>query len=299
VLQANSGAARKGCPSARSKMLLGDKIDEYNVPYPMANEFQITLKIERAKKHIADLQRELGVFLDAKPYKVGAKHDPQTRNLIYYVTSVNAIPDCVPLIAGDTIQNLISALDHLAYQLVFKDTGGNPPKPGKIYFPIADTVAIYEAEKCRKLQGAGKDTLKAIDATKPYKGGNDPLWMLYRLNNIDKHRLLLTVGSKAAGVNIGQLLANIMGDQLPAGLANGLGSLDLFLNPADTGFPLKEGFELYVGAVDEKPNPEQQFHFDVALSELGIIEGNSLLATIQGFATAVDNVFNDLSPLLK
>jgi hypothetical protein len=265
----------------------------------MANEFQITLKIERAKKHIADLERELRAFLDAKPYGVGAKREPQTRKLIYYVTSVNPVPEYLSLITGDIIQNLISALDHLAYQLVFKDTGGHPPKPSKIYFPIADTITIYEAEKNRKVEGARKDTFKAIDAIKPYKGGNDLLWMLYRLNNIDKHRLLLTVGSKAAGVNLAQHMANIARDQMSAKAIDVLESFNFFVNPADTGFPLKEGFELLIGAVDEKPNPKQQFRFDVALSETGIVEGESLLITMQSFATTVDNVFNELSPLLR
>lgn len=88
---------------------------------------QVTLKIKRAKEHVADLERELRAFLDGNPYKVGAKRDPQTRKLIYYVASVEPTPDCLPLIAGDAIQNLMSALDHLAYQIVCSDTGDNPP----------------------------------------------------------------------------------------------------------------------------------------------------------------------------
>ena len=83
---------------------------------------QVTLKIKRAKEHVSDLEREMRSFLDTNPYKVGAKHDPQTRKLIYYVTSAESTPDCLPLIAGDAIQNLMSALDHLAYQLVCSDT---------------------------------------------------------------------------------------------------------------------------------------------------------------------------------
>jgi len=43
----------------------------------------VTLKIKRAEKHVADLERELRAFLESGPYKVGAKHDPATRKLIY------------------------------------------------------------------------------------------------------------------------------------------------------------------------------------------------------------------------
>ena len=48
----------------------------------------VVLKIKRAKEHDAELQRQLRAFLDAKPYKVGYKHDSTTHKLIYYVTAV-------------------------------------------------------------------------------------------------------------------------------------------------------------------------------------------------------------------
>ena len=76
----------------------------------------VTLKMKRAKEHITALERELHAFLKSDPYKVGSKRDPKTRKLIYYVTAVESVPDRLLLIAGDAIQNLISALDHLAYQ---------------------------------------------------------------------------------------------------------------------------------------------------------------------------------------
>ena len=39
-----------------------------------------------------------------------------------------------------------------------------------------------------------QEAVKAIDRLKPYGGGNDFLWRLHGLNNIDRHRLLFTVG---------------------------------------------------------------------------------------------------------
>jgi hypothetical protein len=41
-----------------------------------------------------------------------------------------------------------------------------------------------------------------IDAIRPYKTGNDVLWMRHKLNNIDKHRLLLAVGSRYGGTDV-------------------------------------------------------------------------------------------------
>ena len=259
----------------------------------------VTLKVKRAKEHVVALELALRKFLESGPCKVGARHDTNTRKLIYYVTAAVPVPDCLPLIAGDVIQNLMSALDHLAYQIVCNDTGDAPPNPSWIYFPIADDVTKYEAKKHSKMEGARQKTFDAIDALKPYKGGNDLLWTLYRLNNIEKHRLLLTVGSQAAGINLGQLMAGHLGAVFPAEAVAAFESKNLFLIPADKGFPLKPGFELYIGAVDEKPNPKQQFRFDVALSEPGIIEGKPLLEAVNQLATQVESVVSTLTPLLQ
>jgi hypothetical protein len=259
----------------------------------------VTLKVKRAKEHLAALERELRTFLDRGPYKVGAKQHPETRKLIYYVVSAELVPDCLPLIAGDLIQNLMSALDHLAYQIVCNDTADNPPNPSRIYFPIADDAAKYEARKRERIEGARQQTFDAFDAIKPYKGGNDLLWVLYRLNNIEKHRLLLTVGAQTGGINLGQLMAGHLAGTFPPEAVAAFESMSVFINPADKGFPLTAGFELYIGAVDEKPNPGQQFRFNVALSEPGIIDGKPLLETINQFITLVEDIVNALAPRLK
>lgn len=259
----------------------------------------VTLKVKRAKEHISDLDRELRAFLDSNPYRVGAKRDPQSRKPVYYVASVTDTPECLPLVAGDAIQNLMGALDHLAYQIVCSDTGDKPPNPNWIYFPIADDSAKYEAKKRGKIEGARQETFDAIDALKPYKGGNDPLWMLYRLNNIEKHRTLITVGSQAAGVHLGQLMARTVTGHFPPEAVEAFRSMDLLLMPADKGFPLKAGFELYIGAVDEELDPKQQFRFTVAINELGVCEGKPLLETLHQLTTLVEGIVSALTPRLR
>ena len=262
---------------------------------------QVSLKVKRAKEHVADLDTQLRAFLDSKPYRVGAKVDAQTRKPIYYVTSVQPTPECLPLVAGDAIQNLMSALDHLAYQIVCSDTGDKPPQPHRIYFPIADSSSEYEAMKARKVEGAAQDSVKAIDSLKPYNGGNDLLWVLYKLNNIEKHRLLLTVGSQAGGIHLGQMMGGILerSGVFPPEAVKVFKSMDRYIVPADKGFPLKEGFELYIGPPDEKPNPEQKFTFSVAISEPGVIEGKPLLETLHQLTTLVEGIVTALTPRLR
>jgi hypothetical protein len=271
----------------------------------------VTLKVERAKKHVDELDRELRTFLDSNPYRVGVKRYPETRELIYYVSAVDATPESLALITGDIIQNLMSALDHLAYQIVCSDTGDNPPNPNWIYFPIADDAAKYEAKKRGKIEGARQETFDAIDALKPYKGGNNALWALYRLNNIEKHRLLFTVGSQAAGVNLGHLMADLFTSTVletePAAremaeamkTVDGANITDLFVLPSDSGFPLKEGFELFITGPEAEPNPNQQFRFVVALNEPGIAEGEPLLEAVHQLVTLVEGIVVALTPRLR
>jgi hypothetical protein len=49
-------------------------------------------KVERANKHIADLNSAIGAFRATNPYKVGAQRDPETRKPVYYVAEVSPIP---------------------------------------------------------------------------------------------------------------------------------------------------------------------------------------------------------------
>ena len=91
-------------------------------------------KVERAQQHIRDLNTEIRAFLDGQPYTISTKNDLQTRKLIYYVADVRSVPLSIAAITGDVIQNLRSALDHLAYELVVVGTGSAGPHT-RVYFP--------------------------------------------------------------------------------------------------------------------------------------------------------------------
>lgn len=54
--------------------------------------------------------------------------------------------------------------------------------------------------------------------------------------------------------------------------------MELYLNPGDKGFPISPGFELYIGAQDEAPNPNLKFRFMVVLNEPGLVETRSAAA---------------------
>lgn len=254
-------------------------------------------KIERAKKHIQELRLELQAFFDTRPYVVGTKRSPETRQLIYYLIDVRQTPAMIPVIAGEVLQNFRSALDHLAYQLVLIGTGQPGPFP-HVYFPIFDSAEKYEAGKMRQIRGMRQEAIDALDALKPYGGGNEVLWRIHRLNNVDKHRLLITVGSAFTGLDIAPHMMSLVAKTLPKDF-EGIPVLPaIFLRPADRLFPLKAGDELFIDHPDAEVNEQTQFRFDVALSETGIVEGEPLIKALEEMSDTVDSLFPAFAPLV-
>jgi len=106
----------------------------------------IRRKTQRAREHLRNLQTEVTAFLATKPYKVGVKRDPDTRKPIYFVADVATTPAALPLIAGDVLQNLRSALDHLAWPVIetYIDDGVSGQESAKLVNRarmLADAVA--------------------------------------------------------------------------------------------------------------------------------------------------------------
>jgi hypothetical protein len=246
-------------------------------------------KIERAKKYIIELEANVRTFLDANPYKVSAKRNPQTRQLIYYLSEVTQTPISFPVIVGEVIQNLRSALDHLAYQLYLVGTNSISSPARHIYFPIGGdptAAAKYETFFKGKVKGMRQDTVDAIKAIEPYEGGNGhDFWVLHTLNNIDKHRLLVTVGSAYQGFDAGALMIQ----RLRQATGRDIPEVSVYLTPADNLFPLKVGDELFIDAPDAELNEKMQFRFDVALNEPGVVEGKPVLPLVQQLADLVAN----------
>jgi len=253
-----------------------------------------TSKIDRAKQLKEELQKALKFFFDSQPYKIGTKSDPQSKRLIYYITKADKVPEEIALITGDIIQNLRSSLDHLAYKL-FTAGPGNGTNGRHIYFPIAEDFDQYEKDKSRKTEGLTHQAKDLIDAIKPYKDGNDILWKIHRLNIIDKHRLLVTVGSSFGSMDIGAHLQESMNRAFPD---LKVPAIPLFIKPADILFPLKAGDELFVDGPDAEPIPNMQFKFNIVLNELGIIEGEPLIDTIQSMINEVEGLASKFKSLV-
>ena len=262
---------------------------------------QIQVKIQRGREHLEELRKEIGTFYATKPYEVTPKRNP-SRGLIYYVSKVDPVPTHLATIAGDVIQNLRSALDHLSWQLFL--VGGGTANARNIYFPIAKD-ALSSASKLNELRrmGVRANAIAVFDSIQPFKSGNDEkLWVLHNLNIIDKHRLLVTVGSAFRSINLGKYVTTRSAPGFEEFFAKQgkpftMPKMNVFFKTADSGNPLEIGKELFIDKVDNPVIPDL-FLFHVVLNEVGVIQGASLLETINDFINVVEAVVKQFEPCL-
>jgi hypothetical protein len=243
------------------------------------------------------LKSAILAFKNGNPYKISAKHDPQTRKLIYYLVDVKPVPMKIALIAGDALHNLRGALDHLAYRL-FRIGAEERADAKHVYFPIFDNAAKYHAGVMEKVHGMRQDAIDAIDATKPYKGGNDILWWLHRLNIVDKHRLLITVGAAFDSMNVGAHAGAMLAEVMKKHGLPDPPPLDLYVSPTDRMFPLKTGDVVFIDAPNAKVNTKTSFRFDIAFGESGVVDGDSILKTLKDMSDLVGDIVSGFRPLL-
>jgi hypothetical protein len=176
--------------------------------------------------------------------------------------------------AGDVIQNVRSSLDHLANHLVLVN-GQRPTK--NTCFPISENFDTYEREKGKKVKGMRADAKEAIDRVKPYGGGNEFLWKLHELNNIDKHRLLFTVRRDV--MYTGDWINHPFG-----------GSYNSFL--------MKTGDPHFVGVFNGEAEDQIQFQSDETLTEPQVSHGDALLPFLHRLVSFIEDVILSFEPRL-
>ena len=104
--------------------------------------------------------------------------------------------------AGAYINVIRSALDILACAL-FKRNPSNRNIEFKTFFPIVESETNLQKNNPKKfLESIDTDSKRIILSLRPYKGGNDILWLLQKLDNIRKHNMLLTVTTQPAAFSI-------------------------------------------------------------------------------------------------
>ncbi len=115
-------------------------------------------KIYRAKKHLADLKREIKSFAANNQQFYEPFTEPHANKPEHVVTKIRLIvniPDQLCEMTGDIVNNLREALDHAMHGIAVA-AGCKDPKSA--YFPFSGDPTTFEAS----LNGRCKDVPKEI-----------------------------------------------------------------------------------------------------------------------------------------
>ncbi len=160
-------------------------------------------KLKRGIEHVETLCGEAKTFEDADAYLFESERKPRSAQEIEYrcfAVQRKPIPGHWPLLAGEAIQNLRSALDHLVYEL----SGNNR----RTQFPIFTDRCEFQVLGSRRLKGVSEAKRALIEKVQPYRfmpedAAQHPLAQLSSLSNLDKHRVLATVASAVTHEGVG------------------------------------------------------------------------------------------------
>ncbi len=163
-------------------------------------------KITRAERHLGEVHRIVAVYSEACPYTVTHGVEGKKHTHVYRLNILRQPPPRLPLIVGDLVHNLRSALDHVASNI--------SKNPIEAYFPLSerdlwpdDPSAVTDkkglqrelAQWERLVEGLEDDAIAMFKkhmpsqnrpATSEYFNGLGALSCLY---NSDKHRELIVL----------------------------------------------------------------------------------------------------------
>ena len=169
------------------------------------------LKLERARTHADELQKEIKDFLRKSPYRLVVQNINKRK--ILRVEQTIGIPNIIPLLLGDFVHNCRSSLDHLATDLVLANQGGI----SGLLFPTGIDQEAFHKALTGPITKAGDKVVAALTDAQIYRGGKgSSLRGLHELDIADKHKMLIPNVSKvtltnfkSGGVTIGRFKADI------------------------------------------------------------------------------------------
>jgi hypothetical protein len=161
------------------------------------------LKLQRAALHREALEREIDEFFRHEPDRVVSHVNDQGQREPFL--RGDPLPPRWSAIAGDCLQNLRSALEHVAWACARRHTG---KPPSAVTFKITRTESHWihygTTGAGRDNEAALGDAWRALREVQPYNRGpvnpdEDPLWVLNELARIDRHLTLHLVVVRVEG----------------------------------------------------------------------------------------------------
>lgn len=167
----------------------------------------VWLKLERAQAHIQAVRQQTVAFTERDPAPFGFRTEitdgpGNSRSYSLYAVVREAPPPELALPVGDAIQNMRSSLDHLAYQ--FATSKGR--RSNKLQFPIFLDECRFKVLGPERMTSITGDERALIERVQPFNATDpatdNPLAILRKLSNLDKHRLLIPLITAVSATDV-------------------------------------------------------------------------------------------------
>jgi hypothetical protein len=243
----------------------------------------VRVKINRAKKHLTDLESSIKAFDALHPYSVIPDKKTTPGQEIHRFWLNVPIPDEWAAILGDCIHNLRSALDLLAVELVL-DGGGTPGDYTS--FPIGSDYTHFRTSAIKRVSGASAQAIELICRLKPYRRENGTIWQIHRLDIADKHQLLIPVAAVHKMLGIQYHVTDEATKSMPR-------SPMLRAAPIDRKFPLRNGDILFTYIRVRLPFEDKsdfEHAFEIAFGEGQVFDGEAVIPTLTRLVDFIDRL---------
>jgi hypothetical protein len=164
------------------------------------------LKVQRAERLLDEVKAAMAEYAGRNPYRAVRVRQPKgQRNAWLYRLEMTEEPDpMIPVIIGECLYDLRSALDHLAVATAPRKRKANAAFPVETTDPWKKDAAgkfVYPDERRQSFVSKVKDmpaeAVEMIMKAQPYQREGselETLSLISRLENADKHRTLIAIG---------------------------------------------------------------------------------------------------------
>lgn len=145
-------------------------------------------KLAWAQVHIEKAEALIKSWFSADGYRAFEQPNSAGR-FVLYAEQLKPLPDDLPLVVGDAFQCLRNSLDHVVYALSNTNPHMTADDQEQPSFPIYNGAVRDNAQSISLLKKAARDVVRELapdPALKPLH--EDPLWLLNKMSNRDKHR---------------------------------------------------------------------------------------------------------------
>ncbi len=162
-------------------------------------------KFHHAMQQTKALDAEMDAWVETEPYAVAEHIELKTGETVIAISIREQPPSRLSLGVGDCLHSLRDSLDHLALELAERYTSPLPATArDSSEFPIwfkTPTMSQLK-QKIGSVDPAAQAIIKALQPHHRTDPTRDPLWILNRLCNIDKHQTLHLVGLSKTGIEV-------------------------------------------------------------------------------------------------